>query len=126
MLFSCRKNNTPDNTISPSEIDKTPSYVGDFKTGEHETSGLAIVSTDLTKLYFGHFKTDNGPRLNIYLTADLSDVEADFIDLGKIKGVEGDYVYDIPANTDLSKYKYVSIWCVRFHVGFGQSTLIEQ
>ena len=38
-------------------------------------------------------------------------------------GTEGDQNYSIPANTDLSKYKAVSIFCERFNANFGTAPL---
>jgi hypothetical protein len=35
----------------------------------------------------------------------------------------GDQNYEIPADTDLNKFKNVTIWCVRFGVNFGQAAL---
>jgi len=40
-----------------------------------------------------------------------------------MKGNKGDQNYDIPENTDLSKFKNVTIWCARFGVNFGQASL---
>lgn len=48
---------------------------------------------------------------------------AGFIDLGSMKGKKGDQNYDIPADADLSKYKYATIWCARFGVNFGLAPL---
>jgi len=49
--------------------------------------------------------------------------EAGFIDVGSMKGKIGDQNYEIPADADLSKYRTVSIWCVRFGVNFGTAAL---
>ncbi len=67
------------------------------------------------------FKTDDGPLLEVYLSTDKEATE--YISLGVLKGIEGDYQYDIPTGTDLTKYKYVLIWCVDFSVSFGYAVL---
>ena len=48
---------------------------------------------------------------------------AAYYDLGVIKGNQGNQVYDIPAEVDLSQYRSVSLWCVQFSVGFGAAQL---
>ena len=59
--------------------------------------------------------------------ADASDNEtvtkAGFVELGKLKGNEGDQNYDIPAGLDLEKYRAVTIWCRRFGVNFATAPL---
>ena len=55
------------------------------------------------------FATSNGPDVRVYLVAapDAADNEtvtkAGFVELGKLKGNEGDQNYDIPAGTDLDE-----------------------
>ena len=48
---------------------------------------------------------------------------ADVVDLGTMKGNLGNQNYTLPADTDLSKYPSVSIWCARFGVNFGNARL---
>src|SRR5688572_6403117 len=112
-----------DDPITPSD---DPSFLGDFISGAHTTSGMASIDKDKTTLTFTNFKTDSGPDLNIYLASSNTNVTADFIDLDNIKGVNGNYSYSLPANTDYTNYKYVVVWCVAFDVNFGYATLIEQ
>ena len=102
-------------------INETILVMGDFKDGAHPTSGKAAVNSDKTELTFTNFKTDNGPKLLVYLTTDTNATE--YIDLGDLKGISGDFTYSIPANTDVSKYKLVNIWCVDFSVSFGTAEL---
>ena len=81
---------------------------GTFHGAAHSTSGRATVYSDNT-LRLTHFKTSNGPNLHVLLIAatDAQDND-DFIkkgieriDLGPLKGNEGDQNYTIPAGTDL-------------------------
>jgi hypothetical protein len=75
------------------------------------------------------FATSNGPDVRVYLVAapDASDNEtvtqAGFIELGKLKGNQGDQNYDVPADLDLTKYRAVTIWCRRFSVNFATAPL---
>lgn len=105
---------------------------GGFRGLAHETKGLAAVHQLMDNkriLRLSDFETSNGPDVHVYLVAaevakDNATVkQAGFIDLGSLKGNKGDQNYDIPADTDLNKYKSVSIWCARFGVNFGAATL---
>jgi GNAT superfamily N-acetyltransferase len=46
-----------------------------------------------------------------------------FVELGKLKGTDGDQNYDIPAGLDLNRYRAVTIWCYRFAVNFATAPL---
>ena len=94
---------------------------GKFVSDEHKTSGTCTVSLDKSKLSFVNFSTDNGPKLLVYLSDEVG--SDDFVDLGALQGIKGDFVYNIPEDTDLSKHKYVVIWCVDFLVSFGHAEL---
>jgi hypothetical protein len=102
-----------------------------FRSLEHSTTGEAIV-TDLPDgrrvLRFQDFETSNGPDLRVYLSAGSSDAGfgkeygEDFVELGRLKGNIGDQNYEIPAGTDLARYRNAVVWCARFSVGFGVAT----
>ena len=105
---------------------------GQFHSVAHETKGTAAVHDlggDRRVLRLTDFATSNGPDVRVYLVAaeDASDNEtvtkAGFIELGKLKGNEGDQNYDIPAGTDLTRYRAVTIWCRRFAVNFATAPL---
>ena len=69
------------------------------------------------------FKSDDGPDLNIYLAANLSTIKTDHVDLGDIKGLNGNYSYTVNNTIDYAKYKYVVVWCVDFDANFGYAVL---
>jgi hypothetical protein len=105
---------------------------GRFHSVAHETKGTASVH-DLgggnRVLRLTDFATSNGPDVRVYLVAaqDASDdatvTKAGYLELGKLKGNEGDQNYDIPAGTDLTRYRAVTIWCRRFGVNFATAPL---
>ncbi len=105
---------------------------GTFHSVAHETRGAATVH-DLgggrRVVRFTDFATSNGPDVRVYLVAaaDAADNEtvtrAGFVELGKLKGTEGDQNYEIPAALDLGKYRAVTIWCRRFSVNFATAAL---
>lgn len=105
---------------------------GRFHSVAHETRGTASVHElggGSRVLRLTDFATSNGPDVRVYLIAapDASDnatvTEAGFVEVGKLKGNEGDQNYDIPAGTDLTKYRAVTIWCRRFGVNFATAPL---
>ena len=107
---------------------------GQFHSGAHETRGTATVfqlADGKKTLRLSDFATSNGPDVHVYLVAanDAKDndsvTNAGFIDIGSLKGNIGDQNYELPANTDLAKYRAVTIWCKRFSVNFGTAPLMD-
>ncbi len=104
---------------------------GGFVDRSHPTEGRAVVLTDGTEqrfLRFEDFRTDNGPDLDVWLSAappdaPLDELAADFVELGPLKGNVGDQNYEIPPDLDLDRYTTVVIWCTRFGVAFGAAGL---
>ncbi len=107
---------------------------GQFRSAAHETRGTATVfqlADGKKTLRLTDFATSNGPDVHVYLVAaaDATDndtvTKAGFIDVGSLKGNIGDQNYELPANTDLAKYRAVTIWCKRFSVNFGTAPLMN-
>lgn len=105
---------------------------GQFHSVAHETKGSATVHQlpeGKRVLRLTEFVTSNGPDVRVYLVAasDASDNEtvtkAGFVELGKLKGTEGNQNYDVPADLDLNRYRAATIWCRRFSVNFGTAPL---
>jgi len=100
---------------------------GVFQSQDHPTSGAATVVKlpgGSLVLTLAELSTDNGPDLHVYLTDNPTDAAAGyFVDLGTLKGNEGTQNYDVPADADLSRAVYVSIWCEEFGVPFGYAPL---
>jgi hypothetical protein len=104
---------------------------GSFKGLAHETAGTATIYEIGGKLVlrFTGFTTSNGPDVHVYLVAaaDASNDDvvhhAGFINLGKMKGNQGDQNYNLPNGTDLGTYRSISLWCQRFNVNFGACQL---
>lgn len=105
---------------------------GKFHSVAHETHGMAAIlrlEDGSRILRLTDFMTSNGPDVRVYLVAanDASDnatvKRAGFIELGKLKGTDGDQNYQVPNNLDLGKYRAVTIWCKRFAVNFATAPL---
>jgi len=124
-LYSC--SNSEDSmlvdeiVIDDMGMDEANYSMGEFISGAHTTTGSVTINAAKTILTFKNFKTDDGPKLLVYLSTDST--SSAYVDLGDLKGIEGDFTYNIPANTDLEKFKIVNIWCVDFSVSFGHAEL---
>lgn len=102
-------------------VEASGSFAG---TSRYDVSGQASVlgnGTGQRFLRFEDFASTNGPDLNVYLFNPED--PSDYIDLGDLRGNIGDQNYEIPVGVDLERYSEVSIWCVRFGVGFGSADL---
>jgi len=111
-----------------------PLATGTFHGDLHKTSGRATIyqqEDGKLILRLTSFKTSNGPDVHVILIAakDAED-DANFlksdterVELGSLKGNEGDQNYEIPAGTDLAKFRTVSIYCERFNANFGAAPL---
>ncbi len=115
--------------------DKTKTLeTGTFHGKVHKTSGRATIYQEADGkllLRLTDFKTSNGPDVHVILIAakDAED-DANFlkssterVELGTLKGNEGDQNYEIPSDTDLSRFQTVSIYCERFNANFGAAPL---
>ena len=107
-------------------------FTGKFHGKVHKTEGRATVYQEADGkpvLRLKGFKTSNGPDVHVVLVAanavDVKSLKSDTerIELGKLKGNEGDQNYGIPAGTDLAKFDAVLIYCERFNAVFGVALL---
>jgi hypothetical protein len=114
----------------------TPLLTGRFVGQVHKTSGRASVyqQADGSRvLRLSDFSTSNGPAVHVLLIDGTStDPSKDFalaavknVDLGDLKGNQGDQDYTIPQDLDLKTFGTVSIYCERFHANFGTANLEE-
>lgn len=109
-------------------------FTGKFHGKVHKTEGRATIYQEANGklvLRLTNFTTSNGPDVHVILVAaaDAMD-DANFlkdstekVELGKLKGNEGDQNYEIPAGTDLAKFRTVAIYCERFNANFGAAPL---
>lgn len=123
---SCVKEETPlkaNETFVPTETDSLI-YSGSFQDApRHDASGTVEVYDNGTSrtLAFKNFEGDNGPALRVYLSTNLSN--DDFIDLGSLTAVSGNFNYTVDASVDLDRYSNVIVWCEEFSVLFGSAAL---
>ena len=108
---------------------------GTLISHEHATTGTVRIIQQpdgLRVLTLENLDTSNGPDVHVWLSAAhvvegtggwYTAGSADHYDLGLIKGNQGNQVYEVPADVDLSLYKSVDLWCVQFSVSFGAAEL---
>jgi len=114
--------------------EEVPLYTGRLESREHPTSGRATIYKDgsgKAYLRLTDFATSNGPDVHVVLAKAQEPVMSkvivpgnlEYVELGSLKGNQGDQNYDVPASTDLEKYQAVAIYCERFHAIFGVTKL---
>lgn len=116
----------PSAPAEPAELQR-----GEFVSLDHSTQGVVRVLelADGTRIVrLEGLATENGPDLFVYLTANPATgkegaFDDDYVNLGSLKGNQGDQNYDLPAGTDLSRFASVVIWCDRFDSAFGAADL---
>lgn len=105
---------------------------GAFHGVAHETKGTATIyrlADGKRVLRLTDFATSNGPDVRVYLgmARDATDSatvkEEGFVNVGALKGTNGDQNYELPADADLARFHSVTIWCQRFGVNFGTAPL---
>ena len=112
--------------------DPVPVSSGEFHAVAHPGTGDAIVyrlEDGSHVLRLENLDIFNGPDLYVYAVAarDANDsptvTEAGFLNLGRLKGNQGNQTYELPAAFDPEKHRSISIWCRRFSVNFATAPL---
>jgi hypothetical protein len=121
---ACKKKNTAA-SLSENYDNSNASIVvqGNFSSGKHPTSGCIRLydKAGVKSLVFEGFKTDNGPALRVFLSKAADN--KDYIDLGSLKAVSGNFNYTIDSSINTNNHTYVVIWCQQYSVLFGYSSL---
>jgi hypothetical protein len=111
-----------------------PLYTGKLEGKIHQTSGRATIYKNKDGkeyLRFSDFTTSNGPDVHVVLVRaedkaleqEIVKGDLEHVELGTLKGNQGDQNYDLPGNVDLNQYQAVAIYCERFHAIFGVARL---
>jgi hypothetical protein len=111
---------------------------GEMISHEHTTTGtvqLVKLEDGSHQIIIRSLSTSDGPDLRVWLT-DQSVLEGAqgwrvfddgaYVELGPLKGNKGTLVYDVPAETDVTQFRSVAIWCKRFSVSFGAAEFYIQ
>ena len=106
---------------------------GEFIGLAHSGTGTALIielADGSRILRFENLDVDNGPDLRVILSpTELTDDDGayddgDFLDLGVLKGNQGNQNYEIPAGVDIDDFATVAIWCRRFNVTFNAAPIL--
>ena len=107
--------------VASGAVEGVSGHVG---TGQAAIVELADGGSVLT---FSEFDIDPGAGdVRVYLAADdpQSDTDvSDFVDLGELKGSQGDQQYEIGDDVDLKKYDTAVVWCIPFTTRLAQASL---
>ena len=125
---------SPDSTSSTTSEQVTPVRIstGEFHAVTHPGTGDAIVYRREDGSYvlrLENLDIFNGPALYVYAVAaeDANDnatvLEAGFLNVGPLKGNQGNQTYELPADFDPEKHRSISVWCQRFSVNFATAPL---
>jgi hypothetical protein len=109
-------------------------YTGKLEGKIHQTSGRATIYKNKDSkeyLRLSDFTTSNGPDVHVVLVRaedkaleqEIVKGELEHVEVGMLKGNQGDQNYDLPAAVDLNQYQAVAIYCERFHAIFGVARL---
>ncbi|MGA6206372.1 DM13 domain-containing protein [Nocardia testacea] len=119
--------------VAPDEGTVRTVATGSFISQEHSTSGTLTIRElpgGEVVLRLTDLHTLDGPALRVWLSdqpvepglgRNLDDGE--YVDLGALKGNEGNQNYAVPAEADLTSLRTVTVWCERFSVSFGAAAL---
>lgn len=126
VLSSCTKNATSSDQLNEqvgsSATPVTPAMAFTSANSYTVTGNVRVYQKDgKLVLALENFNSSNGPDLRVYLSKEMQPVN--FIELGRLKSVQGNQLYDIPATTDFGNYKFAVIHCQQFNRVFGYATI---
>ena len=124
----------PSATPAPPPTPEGPVLIaaGQFHDVDHVGTGDALIYRQPDGshvLRLENLDVENGPDLYLYVVAapDSDNAEtveaAGYVDLGLLKGNQGNQTYQLPAEYDPAVHRSVTIWCKRFAVNFVTAPL---
>jgi hypothetical protein len=122
LFISCKKN-TPE---SAQEVLPAGTVLssGSFVSSGHTTIGTVKIVSDnsnIKRLVFENFRTDNGPDLRVWLSPNNNG--SPYQEVGPLKAVSGNFSYELGPAINHSTNNRVLIWCEDFSVLFGYAIL---
>ncbi len=124
IVSACTKENaTPTETLIET-IDSTSSMnlKGKFENGPFgSVTGMAFItiSGNQKSLVLENISSSNGPDLHVYLSKEIQPIN--FIDLGKLKSINGTHVYPIDININIQDFKFALVHCQQYNHLFGSA-----
>ena len=96
-------------TVAKGEFEGTDEF--HFGRG---TASLIEIEPGRYHLRLDDFSVRNGPDLYVYLSTARADYARDALELGRLKATDGSFGYDVPAGTDIDRFRSAIIWCKQF------------
>ncbi len=84
---------------------------------------LIEVSPGRHTLRFEDFSVRNGPTLFVYLSDDAKGYGGTVLKLGPLRATDGSFNYEVPAGTDIARFRSAIVWCEQFSVLFATAPL---
>jgi hypothetical protein len=105
-----------------------PTRTGTFKGADdfhfgHGTASLIETAPGSWIVRFADFSVRNGPDLYVYLSPSAKGYDKGALELGTLKATDGSFNYQVPAATDVSRFRSVVVWCKQFAVLFAVAPL---
>lgn len=97
---------------------------GNFVSSSHTTTGtvkIVVDGSNVKRLVFENFRTDNGPDLRVWLSPNNNG--SPYQEAGPLKAVSGNFSYELGPAINHSTNNRVLIWCEDFSVLFGYAIL---
>lgn len=119
---------TPTPSTDESAFEASVVHQGEFHGADdfHFGEGKALLIETAPGVYalrFEEFSVRNGPDLYVYLSTDAEDYGDGSLELGTLKATDGAFNYEVPAGTDISRYRSAIVWCKQFSVLFAAAPL---
>jgi hypothetical protein len=96
---------------------------GEFRPlGRYSASGTVLLvefADGRRVVRFEGLDVSNGPDLRVVLSTEPGGYADGALELGRLKGNQGNQNYDVPSGADLTPFRSVVIWCDRFSTAFG-------
>lgn len=128
-LSACKKETTPTVTLNE-KVDVKVAVPVSSDTGNGFSNGSYGVVKGTARIYLTNgkyqlaledFSTSNGPDLKVYISKEQQPVN--FVNLGSLKSISGNQVYDIPDGVNVKDYTYALIFCQQYSHLFGYTKL---
>lgn len=123
IFISCKKNalDNAEEVLPSGTVIATGSFVS---SSGHTTTGTAKIVVDgsnVKRLVFENFRTDNGPDLRVWLSPNNNG--SPYQEAGPLKAVNGNFSYELSSAINHTTNNRVLIWCEDFSVLFGYAIL---
>lgn len=94
----------------------------DFHFGRGDALLIEVAPQRYT-LRFENFSVRNGPDLFVYLSDDAGGYGKTVLKLGGLRATDGAFNYEVPAGTDVTRFRSAIVWCDQFSQLFATAPL---